>query len=160
MDQVPKVLRPLVQEWTPEGYIVSFKLETDPNLLIPKSRAALSRYGHQLVIGNDLHRRKHEVVFVERTAVRGSGSATVDVDGGAAPTPQKGRGKAMSGVETPPLAAGTEGDNEWEFKETWLRLEERDGEKMPGHGEVEIESLIIEELRDRHTRWIEAGILR
>ena len=25
MDQVPKVLRPLVQEWTPEGYIVSFK---------------------------------------------------------------------------------------------------------------------------------------
>ena len=26
MDQVPKVLRPLVQEWTPEGYIVSFKV--------------------------------------------------------------------------------------------------------------------------------------
>lgn len=26
MDQVPKVLRPLVQEWMPEGYIVSFKV--------------------------------------------------------------------------------------------------------------------------------------
>jgi hypothetical protein len=26
MDQVPKVLRPLVQDWTPEGYIVSFKV--------------------------------------------------------------------------------------------------------------------------------------
>lgn len=26
MDQVPKVLRPLVQEWIPEGYIVSFKV--------------------------------------------------------------------------------------------------------------------------------------
>jgi len=26
MDQVPKVLKPLVQEWTPEGYIVSFKV--------------------------------------------------------------------------------------------------------------------------------------
>ena len=26
MDQVPKVLRPLVQEWIPEGYVVSFKV--------------------------------------------------------------------------------------------------------------------------------------
>lgn len=33
---------------------------------MPKSRTALSRYGHQLVIGNELHRRKFEVVFVER----------------------------------------------------------------------------------------------
>lgn len=30
MDQVPKVLRPLVQEWTPEGYIVSFKVGCSP----------------------------------------------------------------------------------------------------------------------------------
>jgi len=64
MDQVPKILKPLVTEWTREGFIVSFKLETDPELLIPKSRTALSRYGHQVVIGNDLHRRKFEVVFV------------------------------------------------------------------------------------------------
>ncbi|KIL62762.1 hypothetical protein M378DRAFT_165441 [Amanita muscaria Koide BX008] len=34
--------------------------------IIPKSRAALERYGHQVVIGNDLHRRKYEVVFVSR----------------------------------------------------------------------------------------------
>ena len=26
MDQVPKILKPLVNEWTPEGYIVSFKV--------------------------------------------------------------------------------------------------------------------------------------
>jgi phosphopantothenate-cysteine ligase len=76
MDQVPKVLKPLVAEWIPEGYIVSFKvgiidgsrwhqLETDDTLLVPKSRAALKRYGHQLVIGNNLVRRKFEVVFVE-----------------------------------------------------------------------------------------------
>lgn len=66
MDQVPKVLKPMVETWTPEAYLVSFKLETDPSLLIPKSIAALKRYGHQLVIGNDLNRRKYEVVFVER----------------------------------------------------------------------------------------------
>ncbi|TBU34304.1 phosphopantothenate-cysteine ligase [Dichomitus squalens] len=64
MDQVPKILKPLVAEWTREGYIVSFKLETDEDLLVPKARQALARYGHQVVIGNELHRRKFEVVFV------------------------------------------------------------------------------------------------
>lgn len=44
------------------------QLETDDNLLIPKARAALERYGHQVVIGNDLHRRKYEVVFVSPKA--------------------------------------------------------------------------------------------
>ncbi|KXN84402.1 Phosphopantothenate--cysteine ligase CAB2 [Leucoagaricus sp. SymC.cos] len=66
MDQVPKILKPMVDEWTPDGYIVSFKLETDQELLIPKAQAALERYGHQVVIGNDLHRRKFEIVFVSR----------------------------------------------------------------------------------------------
>lgn len=26
MDQVPKVLKPMVQKWAPEGFIVSFKV--------------------------------------------------------------------------------------------------------------------------------------
>ncbi|EMD35339.1 hypothetical protein CERSUDRAFT_116136 [Gelatoporia subvermispora B] len=64
MDQVPKILKPLVNEWTREGFVVSFKLETDASILIPKARAALARYGHQVVIGNDLHTRKYQVVFV------------------------------------------------------------------------------------------------
>jgi len=64
MDQVPKILKPMVDEWTREGFIVSFKLETDPQLLLPKCRQALERYRHQVVIGNDLNRRKFEVVFV------------------------------------------------------------------------------------------------
>jgi phosphopantothenate---cysteine ligase (ATP) len=41
------------------------QLETDEELLIPKARTALTRYGHQAVIGNDLHKRKYEVVLVE-----------------------------------------------------------------------------------------------
>ena len=76
MDQVPKILRPLVEQWSSDSLIVSFKarpsshlsltaqLETELSLLIPKARGALERYGHQVVIGNDLHRRKQEVVFV------------------------------------------------------------------------------------------------
>ncbi|GAA5835070.1 hypothetical protein JCM9279_007188 [Rhodotorula babjevae] len=66
MDQVPKVLKTMVDEWSNEGFIVSFKLETDPAILIPKARGALERYGHQIVVGNLLETRKHEVVFVQR----------------------------------------------------------------------------------------------
>jgi len=77
IDQVPKILKTMVDEWTREGYVVSFKLETDPELLIPKAVAALERYGHQVVIGNDLHRRKFEVVFVTRPSPNNT-SAVVD----------------------------------------------------------------------------------
>ncbi|KAI9223954.1 DNA/pantothenate metabolism flavoprotein [Blastocladiella britannica] len=61
LDPVPKLLRPLVRDWAPGGYIISFKLETDPALLESKSVAALERYGHQLVIGNMLKTRKFRV---------------------------------------------------------------------------------------------------
>ncbi|KAJ1653492.1 Phosphopantothenate--cysteine ligase cab2 [Dispira simplex] len=64
MDQVPKFLRPLVYEWAPRSFIVSFKLETDPDLLIPKAKHALTRYGHQVVIGNLLTSRKRTVTFI------------------------------------------------------------------------------------------------
>ena len=39
-------------------------METDPELLIPKSKKALETYGHQVVIGNILSTRKQRVVFV------------------------------------------------------------------------------------------------
>ena len=63
---VPKMLRPLVSQWASNCFVVSFKLETDPDILISKSRAALVKYGHSLVIGNILNTRKREVVFVDR----------------------------------------------------------------------------------------------
>ena len=64
LDPVPKFLKRLVDGWAPDGMIVSFKLETDPSLLISKSETALNRYSHHLVIGNLLSTRKWEVVFV------------------------------------------------------------------------------------------------
>jgi len=70
MDQVPKILKSMVDEWTPHGFLVSFKLETDPEILIPKARAALERYGHQVVIGNELHSRKLQVVFVSQAVAK------------------------------------------------------------------------------------------
>lgn len=61
---VPKMLKPLVNIWVPNAYVVSFKLETDTELLIKKSREALLKYNHKLVIANILQTRKHKVVFV------------------------------------------------------------------------------------------------
>ncbi|KAJ1821875.1 Phosphopantothenate--cysteine ligase cab2 [Coemansia sp. RSA 2671] len=71
MNQVPKFLRPLVKNWAPLCFIVSFKLETDPELLGPKARHALEKYGHQVVIANMLHTRKFQVwLFTKEEAMR------------------------------------------------------------------------------------------
>jgi phosphopantothenate-cysteine ligase len=149
MDQVPKILKPMVDEWTRDGFIVSFKvlqhhtlrlyafpdvpskLETDPALLIPKSRAALERYGHQVVIGNDLHRRKYEVVFVERRASKGGLAVNATADD---PDPM--------------------------FTENWLRLAQP--QSPPGiagpDAMREIEEDIVRELIKRHQAWMEQGL--
>ncbi|GIX89282.1 phosphopantothenate--cysteine ligase [Caerostris extrusa] len=63
---VPKMLTPLVHHWIPDAFIVSFKLETDPSLLLKKAKGALEKYGHNLVIANELHTRKQKVVFVSK----------------------------------------------------------------------------------------------
>ena len=60
----PKVLKRIVKDVVPEAFIVSFKLETDPNLLVSKSRKALNDYGHQVVIANMLKTRKQKVTFI------------------------------------------------------------------------------------------------
>ncbi|CAB3235233.1 unnamed protein product [Arctia plantaginis] len=61
---VPKMLAPLVNLWVPEAYVVSFKLETDESLLIPKARAALEKYKHKMVVANLLQTRHHRVILV------------------------------------------------------------------------------------------------
>ena len=64
LDPIPKFLKRLVDGWAPGAMIVSFKLETDPSILISKAQSALERYSHHLVIGNLLSTRAREVVFV------------------------------------------------------------------------------------------------
>ena len=64
---VPKMLKPLVKDWVPDAYVISFKLETDPDLLIPKAMKALQTYEHRLVIANILETRQkvlHWAIFI------------------------------------------------------------------------------------------------
>lgn len=67
-DQVPKMIQPLVKFWAKGGLIISFKLETDPSLLLLKSKSSLEKYGHQLVIGNVLTTRKLRVDFITESS--------------------------------------------------------------------------------------------
>ncbi|KAG8283636.1 hypothetical protein J6590_014160 [Homalodisca vitripennis] len=71
---VPKMLEPLVSEWLPHAFVVSFKLETDPDILIKKARLALHRYKHKA--NADLNGRGDEYCFESRigTAICLSGS--------------------------------------------------------------------------------------
>ncbi|XP_023339772.1 phosphopantothenate--cysteine ligase [Eurytemora carolleeae] len=64
---VPKMLRPLVGNWAPNCYVASFKLETDPSILISKAKQALEKYKHNLVVGNILESRKREVWIITGT---------------------------------------------------------------------------------------------
>lgn len=123
--------------------------------MIPKARAALQRYGHQIVIGNDLHRRKYEVVFVEPEDVENRSTTTTT----AASLPAAAETTSSDGPQTPPLEVPEEKTGQAHgprFKETWLRLDQVK-ERSTGAEEIEIESLIVERLVDRHTSWIEAG---
>lgn len=54
----------MVSLWVPQAFVVSFKLETDENILIAKARDSLNKYKHKLVVGNMLQTRRQKVVFV------------------------------------------------------------------------------------------------
>ena len=134
LDPVPKFLSKLVSSWAPrESMIVSFKLETDPNLLVSKAEHALDRYGHDLVIGNLLTTRKWEVVFI----VKGEEERWIRV-------PRSRRSKSFSGMEN--LVGMAEGK-----KKDEIPLDLTGGTVTEG---MEIESLIIPELIAEHTERI------
>lgn len=44
LDLVPKILKPLVGDVVPNAFTISFKLETDPSILMAKSKKSLERY--------------------------------------------------------------------------------------------------------------------
>ncbi|KAF7531467.1 hypothetical protein G7054_g8863 [Neopestalotiopsis clavispora] len=133
LDPVPKFLKNLVDGWAPEGMIVSFKLETDPAILVHKAKYSLDRYQHHLVIGNLLTTRKWEVVFVAPN----QRDRWIRV-------PRTRRRKSASGNEELVGAADSE----------WIQDRPMDPATLPeGEPGMEIESLIIpavQELHDKH----------
>ena len=61
---VPKQLGTLRNEWAPEAFVVSFKLETDPNLIQKKAQQAITNYNIHLVCANLLQHRNEWVYMI------------------------------------------------------------------------------------------------
>jgi phosphopantothenate-cysteine ligase len=147
LDPVPKFLHRLVDGWAPDGsMVVSFKLETDPNLLVYKAQTALKRYSHHLVIGNLLSTRKWEVVFVTPDPPY---ERWIRV-------PKSRRSKSISGAENQVGLAEARKASESVNRPSGEPRE--DNEQKPASVNtadgVEIESLIIPELVKLHSNMI------
>lgn len=59
------------------------QLETDENILLEKARKALNRYGHKLVIANELNSRKEKVTLVtasESESIRVDASQNIEIE--------------------------------------------------------------------------------
>lgn len=135
LDPVPKFLKNLVDGWAPEGMIISFKLETDPEILVHKAQYSLDRYQHHLVIGNLLSTRKWEVVFV----TPGQEDQWIRV-------PRNRRKMTLSGIEGMVGLAAKRGQ---------VGEKPLDSFDLPeGEPDMEIESLIIPTVEELHTRHI------
>uniref|UniRef100_A0A8C5N0Y6 Phosphopantothenate--cysteine ligase n=1 Tax=Leptobrachium leishanense TaxID=445787 RepID=A0A8C5N0Y6_9ANUR len=68
MKMVPKMLSPLVKDWAPKAFVVSFKLETDTSILVERAHKALEIYRHQAVVANVLDTLRTSVVIVTNTS--------------------------------------------------------------------------------------------
>jgi len=65
---VPKMLGSIKREWAPQATVVSFKLETNENVLLAKAAGALLNYGVDLVAANNLLDYTQRVTLVTRTS--------------------------------------------------------------------------------------------
>jgi phosphopantothenate-cysteine ligase len=64
LENVPKMLKALSCSWCPKAFLVSFKLETDAEMLMKKIRKSLSSYHQHWVVGNLLQTRFSRVTLV------------------------------------------------------------------------------------------------
>nr|CCA21040.1 conserved hypothetical protein [Albugo laibachii Nc14] len=66
----PKMLGVLRNEWAPNAFFVSFKLETNWDRLLKKARLSVEKYGMHVVVANELKSRYHEVLLVSKNEAR------------------------------------------------------------------------------------------
>ncbi|KAF4663852.1 hypothetical protein FOZ61_001336 [Perkinsus olseni] len=61
---VPKVLGRVKGTWCPQALVVSFKLETEPDILFEKASGAIEKYGVDAVVANVLESRYRKLWIV------------------------------------------------------------------------------------------------
>jgi Phosphopantothenoylcysteine synthetase/decarboxylase len=83
LSPVPKLLGVIRSDFAPNAFCVSFKLETDMNILFQKARLAIEKYGVHMVIGNELETRYEKVWVLQKYGMHQSNAiddATSNVD--------------------------------------------------------------------------------
>nr|VZH96296.1 unnamed protein product [Spirometra erinaceieuropaei] len=78
LSPVPKTLGLLTRSWASGAFVVSFKLETDKEVLLTRAKQALEKYQTHVVVANLLHTRKRELWLITASPTSSaSASATV-----------------------------------------------------------------------------------
>lgn len=67
LKNTPKLLG-AAKEWAPEAFLVSFKLETNPNILSAKAAGSIVKYGVDAVCSNILQTRRDLVTIISQDA--------------------------------------------------------------------------------------------
>ncbi|KAJ1500616.1 hypothetical protein HMI56_003719 [Coelomomyces lativittatus] len=62
---VPKMLELIKSKWAPQVFMVTFKLETDPAILLARARRSFLLYQHEVVVANLLPTRHQEVTILQ-----------------------------------------------------------------------------------------------
>merc|ERR1712232_1435332 len=105
---VPKLLG-AVKHWAPQSLVVSFKLETNPNILLAKAVGALKKYGVDAVCSNLLHTYRDCVTIIMRDSqasgievasgdIKGDETEPIMVQGVATTRIERGANKAIDGL--------------------------------------------------------------
>ena len=69
LDQVPKRLGHLKSIWAPSSFVVSFKLETNIDIMLVKAQSAIVNYGVDLVVANLLQTRRFECFLLKAASI-------------------------------------------------------------------------------------------
>lgn len=64
LQQVPKLLGVLRYDWAPHAFFVSFKLETNEDVLRSKAHQSIVQYGMHVVVANELTTRFDQVIVI------------------------------------------------------------------------------------------------
>jgi phosphopantothenate---cysteine ligase (ATP) len=74
---VPKLIKFIKTKICPDAFIVSFKLETDHELVIKKAKESLKKYQHDLAISNCLATRERKLILLDK-----KGEEVIETQGG------------------------------------------------------------------------------
>lgn len=69
LSPVPKMLSLIREDFAPNAFCVSFKLETDKDILLEKAQIAIKKYDMHMVIGNVLESRYDKVWILQNRSI-------------------------------------------------------------------------------------------